>query len=110
MSSHWHKGMPSPNPLGRKLAPKSPQRTARNIIREHLRYERGTITHTLTRIWGVTYSGAEKLMRSEHPLVAARLQQFAEAMKLDEFDTNELYLAGARDAGYRIDPELLLRD
>lgn len=94
---------------GRPLVSPAAPRTARELLRRHLREEGLTISGDLARAWGVTDDNARKAMtRTRWPLAAARIEQAIALLRLDEFDAQELRLAAARDAGWRLDLALVL--
>ena len=85
------------------LTPGQP-RTARAIIREHLRFAKLDIHNDLSAILGVSKQYAGCLMRRHrYAIVPERIEQVITALQLDEFDANELRLVAAREAGWEID-------
>ena len=79
------------------------KRSVRDIIRRHLYHNRMTIKGDLSRILGLTPGGAATLMTKTHDLPARQIDQFCNAMSLDDFDRTELHRQAAREAGFRID-------
>lgn len=93
----------------RPIALVAKPRTARELLRRHLREEGMTISGDLARAWGVRQEYARKAMtRTCHALPAARIEAAIVLLRLDEFDANELRRAAAWDAGYRWDASLTL--
>lgn len=85
-------------------------RTARDLLRRHLREEGLTISRDLARAWGIRGDNARQTMTRTHwPLSVRRIELAIALLQLDEFDAQELRLAAARDAGWRLDPALLLQ-
>ena len=89
------------------LTPGQP-RTARAIIREHLRFAKKDIHNDLSAMLGVSKQYAGCLMRRRgYAIVPERIEQVIAGLQLDEFDANELRLVAAREAGWQIDPTKL---
>lgn len=96
-------------PTGRKIEIKLGPRTVRRMIKEHLKYEKKTITHDLARIWNVHHNSAFRIIyEKRRPLSPEYVEAVITGLKLDEFDANALRLQGALEAGWKIDVTRLL--
>lgn len=94
---------------GRKIEIKLGPRTVRRMIKEHLKYERKTITHDLAKMWNVHHNSAFRIIyEKRRPLAPAYVEAVIAGLKLDDFDANELRLQGAREAGWKINPKFLM--
>lgn len=77
-------------------------RTARDMIREHLRCEKKTLAH-FAEMLGQTPASTRKLMsKTGRTLSPQYIDIFIEHMKLDEFDAYDLRLQGAVEAGWQL--------
>ncbi len=90
-----------------------PIRVPRSItsVRAHLRRhlaEEGRRMQALAPVWGCTRHNVYDLFYENRPLSPNHIDLAAQFLGLDDFDTNELRLLGAREAGWRIDPNFLL--
>lgn len=48
--------------------------------------------------------------RTKRPLLPHQVEGAISVLQLDEFDANELRLRAAREAGWKIDPAMLLEE
>lgn len=64
--------------------------------------------HALAGPWKCTPQNVYDLFYRSNPLGPQHIDAAAVFLRLDEFDTNELRLLGAREAGWNIDPEFLV--
>ncbi len=62
----------------------------------------------LAPVWCCTRHNVYDLFYAGRPLSPNHIDLAAQFLGLDEFDTNELRLLGAREAGWQIDPAFLL--
>ena len=83
------------------------KKTVRNLIREHLAFERKTIKQDFSRMLGIAEQSAASMMTKTYPLAPQHIDAFIEGMKLDEWDANELRLQGAIESGWQINVKLL---
>ncbi|HEL2957633.1 TPA: hypothetical protein UL931_000857 [Stenotrophomonas maltophilia] len=82
--------------------------TARDMIRRHCR-EHGKELACLAPAWGCkVFSVWRALGRTTRSLQPHQVEGAISALQLDEFDANELRLRAAREAGWNIDPKMLL--
>lgn len=82
--------------------------TARDMIRRHCR-EHGKELACLAPAWGCrVFSVWRAFGRINRPLQPHQVEGAISALQLDEFDANELRLRAAREAGWNIDPAMLL--
>lgn len=82
-----------------------------NSVRAHLRRhlaEEGHRMQDLAPVWGCTRHNVYDLFYEDRPLSPNHIELAAAFLGLDDFDTNELRLLGAREAGWRIDPNFIL--
>jgi hypothetical protein len=90
----------------RQAAPK--HITARELIRRHL-HEAGKRLNDLATTWDCQpFSVWRVFQRTERPLCPHHIEGVIAYLQLDEFDANELRLRGAREAGWDIDPRMIL--
>lgn len=94
---------------GRPIRVPRGQHTTRSILRRHL-VEEGKRMQDLAPIWQCTTSNVYDVFYQDRPLSPNHIDLAAQFLGLDEFDTNELRLLGAREAGWRIDTQFLLED
>lgn len=82
-----------------------PPRKLRELIREHLNHARINQAQ-LAAIWGIHHASARRLLYPakgrRNEIGPEKIDQLVIALKLDEFDAYELHVAGALEAGYRI--------
>jgi len=64
----------------------------------------------LAPVWGCTRHNVYDLFYGYRPLSPSNIDIAAQFLGLDDFDANERRLLGAREAGWRIDTNLLLED
>lgn len=88
---------------GRKIAVKRNPKTARDVMRRHLREEGHTIA-ALARVWDMHPTSAyRRFYEPERPLSPQYIEAFIEWLKLDDFDAYELRYLGAIESGWQID-------
>lgn len=92
-----------------------PIRVPRSVtsVRAHLRRhlaEEGRRMQDLAPVWGCTRHNVYDLFYEDRPLSPNHIDLAAAFLGLDDFDTNELRLLGAREAGWRIDTNFLLEN
>lgn len=90
-----------------------PIRVPRSVtsVRAHLRRhlaEEGRRMQDLAPVWGCTRHNVYDLFYEDRPLSPNHIDLAAAFLGLDDFDTNELRLLGAREAGWHIDTTFLL--
>lgn len=90
-----------------------PIRVPRSVtsVRAHLRRhlaEEGHRMQDLATVWSCTRHNVYDLFYEDRPLSARHIDLAATFLRLDDFDTNELRLLGAREAGWHIDTTFLL--
>lgn len=79
--------------------PKSPSRSAT-----------GKRMQDLADVWGCSKHNVYDLFYRDRPISPNHIELAAQMLDLDEFDTNELRLLGAREAGWHIDINFLLEE
>lgn len=79
-------------------------RTARDLMRKHLR-EEGLLIKDFSAFMGYKspVNMYDYFYRVKRPLPVQIIDAFCEFVKLDEFDALELRLQGAIDAGWQLD-------
>lgn len=82
-------------------------RTVRSVMREHLKHGKKNIYKDLATMLGLSESSTRKMMWRNLPIQPRHVETFIKAMRLDEFDANELRLFAARELGLNIDPRFL---
>lgn len=88
---------------GPRVADINNPRSARAIIREHLRNHNLTIKNDLSKWWEVKSNAAERMMyHKTRQLRPEHIEAVIAALSLDDFDSLELRMAGAREAGWII--------
>lgn len=101
----------SRNLQGRGLTTKRTPKDVRDLIRRHLKEEKKQIKHDLAAWWGVhPHTAYRRMYDKRRPFTPSYIEAVITGLQLDEFDANELRLFGARDAGWLIDPNVLLKD
>lgn len=101
--------------MGKRITPnrhKRPKddpkvRTVRSTLRELVRAERMK-QRDLAKVWGVTEGHVHQLFWKRSPLPPLYIEQACKFFRLDDFDTAELMLLGAREAGWKINVQRLL--
>lgn len=88
--------------IGRKIEVEKNPKTARALIRRHLREDGLTIANDLAPAWDMHRNSAYKLMYDTRPLRPGHIEALVELCKLDEFDAQELYVHAAIEAGWKI--------
>lgn len=84
--------------------------SARDMIRRHCR-EHGKQLACLATAWGCKeFSVWRAFGRTTRPLRPHQVEGAISALQLDDFDANELRLRAAREAGWMIDPSMLLEE
>lgn len=91
-----------------------PIRVPRSVtsVRAHLRRhlaEEGRRMQDLAPVWDCTTRNVCALFYEDRPLSPNHIDLAAKFLGLDDFDTNELRLLGAREAGWRIKVSSLLQ-
>ncbi|WP_232147411.1 helix-turn-helix transcriptional regulator [Stenotrophomonas sp. SY1] len=81
--------------------------SVRALLRRHLQ-EEGKRMQELAGAWGCTKQNVYDLFSGQRPFSPNHIDQAARLLGLDEFDTNELRLLGAREAGWAVDPTFLI--
>lgn len=62
----------------------------------------------LAVVWECTRQTVYDVFYRQRPLSPAHIDLAAQLLGLDDFDTNQLRLLGAREAGWNIQPQFLL--
>lgn len=84
-------------------------RTVRDLMRQYMREMGLRISGELAQAWDVQGKSALRMMYDrDRPLAPERIEAFIELIQADEIDANELRLAGAKEAGWKIDPKFLI--
>ncbi|WP_447593049.1 hypothetical protein [Stenotrophomonas rhizophila] len=81
--------------------------SVRAHLRRHLAGE-GRRMQDLAPVWSCTKHNVYDLFYEDRPLSPNHIDLAAQFLGLNDFDTNELRLLGAREAGWRIDTTFLL--
>lgn len=102
--------MPYRPATGRPLKADSNPRSARSILRRHLRQSGFTISGSLAKWWNIHPTSAYRLMYSKRKLAPQYILAAIKGLKLDDFDAQDLILQAAREAGWPIKPEFFLND
>ena len=87
---------------GRRVQVPKQVRTARDLIRRHMREEGHNMT-ALAAPWNVQPATVKTIMHHGRPLAVQHIEAAIEFLKLDEFDALELRLQAAIDAGWKLD-------
>lgn len=87
---------------GRKITVKKNPKTVRDIMRRHLR-EEGKRIIDLCPAWNMHENSAYRRFYDTRPMTPQMIDSFAELLKLDSEDTNELRLFAAIEAGWQLD-------
>ena len=82
-------------------APKGGIRTARDLMRRHLREERLRI-RDLCPVWDMHENSVYRRFYDHRPFAPQLIDAFVERVKLDEFDAYELRLQAAIEAGWQL--------
>lgn len=101
--------------MGKRITPNRHKRpkddpkvkTVRSTIRELLRADK-LQQKALAPVWGITEGHVYQLFWKKLPLPPLYIEQAARFFRLDDFDTAELMLLGAREAGWQINVQRLL--
>lgn len=94
--------------IGRKIEVEANPKSARALIRRHLREEGMTIANDLALAWDMHRNSAYRWMYDSRPLRPGHIDAVVELLKLDEFDAQELYVRAAIESGWKIrGPEIL---
>lgn len=88
---------------GRRVRVPAQIRTARDLLRRHLR-EEGVNQTDLHRAWNIKPESVKSILLGKRPLSPQYIDAAVEFLKLDEFDALELRLQGALEAGWQIAP------
>lgn len=86
---------------GRRVTVPRTVRTARDLLRRHLR-EEGREMRALAGPWNVKPETVKTIFQHSRPLAPQLIDAAIEFFKLDEFDALELRLQGAIEAGWQI--------
>lgn len=86
---------------GRKIAVEDNPKTARALMRRHLR-EEGKQIAELANIWNIRVVSVYHIMYRKSALSPQYIDAFVDYLKLDTFDATELRLQGAREAGWKL--------
>ncbi|MGG6341671.1 hypothetical protein ACQ5SA_00320 [Stenotrophomonas indicatrix] len=81
--------------------------SVRALLKRHL-LEEGKRMQDLAEVWGCSRHNVYDLFYESRPISPTHIDLAAKFLGLDEFDTNELRLLGAREAGWQIDPTFIL--
>lgn len=87
---------------GRKITVKKSPKTARDLMRRHLREERKRIVD-LCPVWDMHANSAYRRFYDKRPFTPQMIDSFIEFMRLDDFDARELRLLAAIEAGWQLD-------
>lgn len=83
-------------------------KTARDLIRRHLRDRGLTIANSLAVWWNMHHNSAYRRMYDKkRPLTPSYVEAVIDGLKLDQLDAHRLRLAAAREAGWLLDPKYL---
>jgi len=94
--------------LAKLRRPQPAHLTARDMLRRHL-HDAGRNLDSLATAWNCRrFSVWRIFQRTERPLQPHHVEGAITALRLDEFDANELRLRAAREAGWAIDPKFLM--
>lgn len=91
---------------GRRVRVPAQIRTARDLLRRHLR-EEGINQTDLHRAWDIKPESVKSILSGKRPLSPQYIDAAVEFLKLDEFDSLELRLQGALEAGWQIAPAVV---
>jgi plasmid maintenance system antidote protein VapI len=98
----WHNLRANKRGSGMVLAKLVGDKPASSIIRHHLNKQIKSIAQ-LGRLIGVTNPEyMRRITAGERTLTPEMAERIAEALMLDDDETNDFYLAGARQAGWKI--------
>ena len=101
---HAHNGMAAD---GRPIRIPRSVDSVRAHLKRHL-VEEGKRMQDLADAWGCSKRNVYDLFYRDRPISTNHIELAAQLLGLDEFDTNELRLLGAREAGWQIDPNFIL--
>lgn len=87
---------------GRKITVKKNPKTARDIMRRHLR-EEGKRIVDLCAVWDMHPTSAYRRFYDKRPMTPQMIDGFVELLKLDHDDASELRLFAAIEAGWQLD-------
>lgn len=87
---------------GRKITVKKNPKTARDIMRRHLR-EEGKRIADLSEVWDMHPTSTYRRFYDKRPMRPQMIDAFIELLKLDHEDATELRLFAAIEAGWQID-------
>lgn len=89
--------------MGRKITVPKTLRSVRDVIRQHLHEEKKSIHGDLARFWNVKpHSAYTYMVPKGRPLHPSYIEAVCAGLQLDEEDSRELHLMGAREAGWRV--------
>lgn len=100
MTSTYRPRRPKPSPFRTK-------RSARNIIQEHLKADRLFLKELAFGIGLKPDTLYKMFFDPRRPLSPDHIEAMIAWLKLDDFDSNELRLQAAREAGWKIDLRFL---
>ncbi|MEL3955405.1 hypothetical protein [Stenotrophomonas bentonitica] len=82
--------------------------TVRDMIRRYCR-EHGKQLACLAPAWDCKVLSVWRVFGRSRPLLPRQVEGVITLLQLDEFDANDLRLRAAREAGWNIDPSMLLQ-
>ncbi|WP_228135932.1 hypothetical protein [Xanthomonas sp. NCPPB 1128] len=94
---------------GRPIRVPRGKATVRQILRQHLR-EEGHRMQELAGPWKCKPQTVYDMFYDGRAFSPAHIDAAAAFLRLDEHDTAELRILGAREAGWNIDPQYLLQE
>ena len=87
---------------GRKITVKRNPKTARDVMRRHLR-EEGKRIVDLCPVWDMIPQSAYRRFYDKRPMTPQMIDSFIEFLRLDTEDASELRLFAAIEAGWQLD-------
>ncbi len=82
--------------------------SVRDMIRRYCR-EHGKQLACLAPAWNCKVLSVWRVFGRKRPLLPRQVEGVISLLQLDEFDANDLRLRAAREAGWQIDPSMLLQ-
>ncbi|OFS93370.1 hypothetical protein HMPREF3113_10350 [Stenotrophomonas sp. HMSC10F06] len=79
------------------------------MIRRYCR-EHGKQLGCLAPVWNCKVLSVWRVFGRRRPLLPRQIEGVITLLQLDEFDANDLRLRAAREAGWNINPSLLLQE
>ncbi|MGE6331849.1 hypothetical protein [Stenotrophomonas sp. NPDC077659] len=83
--------------------------SVRDMIRRYCR-EHGKDLACLAHAWNCKVLSVWRVFGRKRPLLPRQVEGVISLFQLDEFDANDLRLRAAREAGWQIDPSMLLQE